>query len=442
MAQNLKQPLAAMARQHARAGEWREARAALMTLTREIIGEPVTKLTINRDQYSLNSLNGFVTLASGSELFFKYHHEEGEEHTIDEYYNAALLKEAGYPVDVPRFQCGEPGRQILFYARRTDRRLADVCRDLELRLDPLLAESVIAAQQRADRHTLDCALESYQQGDPEKIAREPIHQLFSHRLTDDGIRPGFEGRVARFYAGTHVRLGALELDWDTLQHARWRINGEDYPLTVHQLLARSATVLAPAHLSGHGVVCAHGDAHNANVWYEQPVDDAARLVYFDPAFAGKQIPALLAEIKATFHNIFAHPFWLYEPEEAARHYQVQARYQDGVIEIEHNWQLSGLRESFLMSKGRYYWQPLLAFLRSHNCLPPDWQHIIRCGLFCCPTLVMPLRTGAGCTHNPVSTALGWSVAVMLGSGNQAGDDRFSQWLSQMGEPGCTGLYSG
>ena len=117
-----KQPLAAMARIHAKAGEWNAAQAALIQLTTEVIGQSVTSLKINQDQYSLNSLNGFVTLESGESLFFKYHHEEGEEHTIDEYYNAALLKDTGYLVDVPTYQCGEPGRQILFYQKRTDHR--------------------------------------------------------------------------------------------------------------------------------------------------------------------------------------------------------------------------------------------------------------------------------------------------------------------------------
>jgi hypothetical protein len=430
MDQTQKLPLAAMARHHANAGEWNDARTALIQLTEEIIGVAVDTLTINRDQYSLNSLNGFVVLHSGEALFFKYHHEEGEEHTIDEYYNAALLKEAGYPVDVPQYQCGEPGRQILFYRKREDRRLADVCRDLEQKPDPVFASTVIAAQQIADQQTLNCVLTTYATGNPEQIAREPIHQLFYHRLVDAGCAPGFEGRIQRFYEGQTFQLGNISLDWDTLQHACWQINGDRYPITIHRLLTESAIVLNPQHLANHGVVCAHGDAHNANIWFEQSGPQSAHLVYFDPAFAGRQIPALLAEIKATFHNIFAHPFWLYEPDEATRHYQIQVRYQDGVIAMDHNWHLSELRQAFLASKGLNYWQPLLAFLRDRQCLPGNWQQIIRCGLFCCPTLVMPLI--AGKVHNPVSSALGWAIAVMLGSGNESLDDFFSQWLVDQG----------
>ena len=426
-----KQPLAAMARIYAKAGEWEAAQAALIQLTTEVIGLPVTSLTINQDQYSLNSLNGFVALDNDELLFFKYHHEEGEENTIDEYYNAALLKDAGYLVDVPKYQCGEPGRQILFYKKRTDRRLADVCRDAEFSGDDHLNTAIIAAQQIADQQTLVCTLRSFQMGNAALIAREPIHQLFYHRLVDDNLNPGFEGRVKRFYIGQTFQLADCSLDWETFSTAHWQINGQRMRKTVAELMAESAILLNPAYLSEQGVVCAHGDAHNANVWFEKKTDgEDYELVYFDPAFAGRQIPTLLAEIKATFHNIFAHPFWLYEPAIAATRYDVLVRYEAGTIFVEHNWQPSALRQAFLASKTEHYWRPLLQFMQQKGVLPHDWPAIIRCGLFCCPTLVMPLLAGLS-NHNSTSSALGWSVAMMLGSGAEDGSDLMSEWLKHI-----------
>jgi hypothetical protein len=50
---------------------------------------------------------------------------------------------------------------------------------------------------------------------------------------------------------------------------------------------------------------------------------------------------------------------------------------------------------------------------------------MRLALFCCPTLVMNLRAGSASNHNPTSSAIGFSTAMMLGCG---GDDDFSQWL--------------
>ena len=75
-----------------------------------------------------------------------------------------------------------------------------------------------------------------------------------------------------------------------------------------------------------------------------------RLVFFDPAFAGAHLPALLAEIKPTFHNIFAHPDWLYHPADAALELRGQATVRNGVLEVEHDWELPALRAAFLESK--------------------------------------------------------------------------------------------
>src|SRR6516162_4203182 len=45
---------------------------------------------------SLNSINGLVTFRDQRKLFFKSHTEEAEQ--LKEYYNATVLKGAGYPV--------------------------------------------------------------------------------------------------------------------------------------------------------------------------------------------------------------------------------------------------------------------------------------------------------------------------------------------------------
>ncbi|MGL6017411.1 MAG: hypothetical protein ACRC0C_01950, partial [Gibbsiella quercinecans] len=263
-----REPLAAQARALTHAGEWQQAAAKLRQLVGEITSATVTQLAINRDQYSLNSLNGTLTLADGRGLFFKYHHEEGEDHTIEEYYNAELLRDSGFRVDVPLYACGEPGRQILLYRLRHDRRLADVCREIELHQRWDDAAPVIAAQQRADREILALTLPTLQAGEPDAVTREPIHQLFHHRLVSPGAAPGFGGRVAQFYVGQTFTLAQLTLPWAQLKNLRWQINGILYPHTLGELLLQAGELLAPARLAQHGVVTAHGDAHNANVWYE------------------------------------------------------------------------------------------------------------------------------------------------------------------------------
>ena len=306
-----------------------------------------------------------------------------------------------------------------------------MCRDAEWSGDEHLNAAIISAQEIADQQSLACTLRSFQQGNAALIAREPIHQLFYHRLVDDNLNPGFEGRVKRFYLGQTFQLGDCSLDWNTFSTAHWQINGVKMLKTVAELMAESALKLNPENLSEQGVVCAHGDAHNANVWFEKKADGSAyQLVYFDPAFAGRQIPTLLAEIKATFHNIFAHPFWLYEPPIAESRYQAKVHYENGTIFVEHDWQLSNLRQAFLKSKAQNYWRPLLKFMQQKGVLPQDWQAILRCGLFCCPTLVMPLIAGLS-NHNSTSSAVGWSVAMMLGCGAEDNSDLLSDWLKDI-----------
>ena len=111
---------------------------------------------------------------------------------------------------------------------------------------------------------------------------------------------------------------------------------------------------------------------------------------FDPAFAGAHLPALLAEIKPTFHNIFAHPDWLYHPDDAAKQLDCHASVRAGVLHVQHNWEPSPLRRAFLESKQQHVWRPLLA---APLLAGQAWHRYMRLALFCCPTLVMNLRAG-------------------------------------------------
>jgi Ser/Thr protein kinase RdoA (MazF antagonist) len=415
----------ARARALARAGDWAAAGQVVAELVRETFGLDATSATLNRDRYSLNSLNGIVATAEGTEYFFKFHQEEGEGDTVAEYYRAETLREAGYPVDVPVYASREVGRQILLYGRRRDRRFADLCRAAELGEIADMAP-LVAAQEHLDRLIGERYLATLHRASGPEIAAEPIHRLFHARLVDPEAPERLGGRARRFYVGQSFAFPGVTVDWSDIAHRRWRINGVAYRLTLAALFEESRHILAPARLAGPAVV-AHGDAHNANVWYEEAPGAAPRLVFFDPAFAGRHVPALLAEIKATFHNIFAHPFWLYDAPLAAERYRAVVRPDGDDIVVEHDWRLSDLRAALLDSKARAVWRPLLAALKRRGQLPQDWRRVLRCALFCCPTLVMNLRAGGG-AQNPVSSAIGLSVAVMAGSEPAAGGDAISDFI--------------
>jgi hypothetical protein len=204
------------------------------------------------------------------------------------------------------------------------------------------------------------------------------------------------------------------------------VNGIEYRDSLGALFDAAHERLNPSRLTDAGGVVAHGDAHNANVWYEER-DDRARLSFFDPAFAGENIPTLLAEVKTTFHNTLAHPLWLYDPAMAAEHYKASVTLDGSLLRVTTDFMPSSARRALLDVKAEALWRPLLHELKARGMLPADWRRVIRLGLFLCPTLVMNLRAGAT-THNAISSLIGFSVAVMAGSEPAAGDDLISSFI--------------
>jgi len=402
-------------------GRREEAAAAAARLLSEETGTAFADVRINDDRYSLNSVNGTAVDADGRRLFFKFHTEEGEAETVGEYYKAHVLAEAGLPVDLPIKASSTPGRQFLLYAFRNDAKLADVCLRLEAGSDPqgptpfapapFTPDEIVAAQADLDDVTLKAAVASLAPPTPAS-AHEALHQLFHHRLVTPG-EDGLRGRYAQFYAGRQVPVAGLELPWEALADLDWTINGTGYRHTLRALFERSYRLLDPRRLAQLPVLVSHGDAHNANVWIRRGPQGRPELVLFDPAFAGTTIPALLGEVKATFHNIFAHPLWLYTPDLADRAYRVAAKVEGGRIAVTHDWTLGELRSRFLALKRDRYWRPLLQRLHQMQALPVDWETIMRSALFCCPTLVMSQLPGP--ERSPSISLLGLAISVMCGS---------------------------
>lgn len=403
------------------------AEAMLAGFLSDLFGIAVRDVRINFDQYSLNSLNGFFETDEGPR-FFKFHQEEGEEEMRGEYYRAAILADADLPVDQPLLSSTLPGEQILVYRRRQDARFSDVLRALDLSPEPAAIARALAAEAALNDRLLTVARATLHPITPDQSREEPIHQLFHDRLVDPvtGRYPG--GRLAAFYTGKAFALPGVTLDWETLSGARLRLNGVPYRHTLGQLFEAAHARLAPARLADAGGITAHGDAHNANVWYERG-EKADRLVFFDPAFAGANVPSLLAEVKSTFHNILAHPLWLYDSPEVPGRYRAEARFADGTLSLDTDWTPGPVREGLLEVKARHFWQPWLATLKDRGLLPADWEEVVRLALFLCPTLVMNLRAGpdAG-RHNPASSAIGLMVATMAGSRPEAGDDVMSRFF--------------
>jgi hypothetical protein len=398
-----------------RAGAIDQAADAAAGLITEAFGWPVAAVELTLDEYSLNSVSGRVRFTDGHLLFFKFHSEEGEEAHVTEYYRAQLLADAGLPVELPVRVAGQPGRQIALYELRTEPRMADVCAELE-RGDGRLPAGLAAARRALDQVTGEVAVRTLRPGQPG--SSPAIHQLFWRRLTDDAGRfPG--GRYRAWYLDDPA--------YAALAGCRFVINGVGYARTLGEIAADAARLLDPAVLAAGPAVTAHGDDHQGNVWVlSQP--GGAELRLFDPAFAGADIPALLAPVKATYHNVFAHPFWLYHPQEAATRIKVRAGRGDGVIEVSDDAGLPPLRQEIADSIAGLVWTPLLRELARRGELPPDWRATVRAALACCPLLVTNMLARG--RPEPIRY-LGLARTVMAGSEPVDGEDPVSRLLDSV-----------
>lgn len=405
-----------------------QARLELVGLLAELFQIEATDLAINHDQYSLNSLNGFFETTDGS-FFFKFHQEEGEEDMVGEYYRADILANANLPVDKPIYVSNLPGEQILVYRRSNNPRFSDVLRELDFSDDINAQRIAVAAEAELNAKLLQVYSETIHPITPEEAGSEPIHHLFFERMVDpkSGAIPG--GRYKNFYVGKTFKFPGATLNWEEFSNSKLVLNGTPYRHTIFELFDNASKRLNPVNLAKAGGVVAHGDAHNANVWFEKR-NDSARLSFFDPAFAGHHMPALLAEVKATFHNVMAHPLWLYEPDQAVEKFTASSSYNDGVLCIDTNWQMSSVRKQLLDVKADVFWKPFLAILAEKDLLPDDWETEIRLALFLCPTLVMNLRADAD-RHNETSSAIGFLVAAMAGSAPESGKDFVSEFFQKI-----------
>ncbi len=371
-------------------------------LLRTFIGETfpldVAQVELRPLAVSLNSFNGFLTLADGQRLFFKTHTEP--DNVIGEYYRAELLAEAGYPVIQPLFASNEAGRQLLIYEVIDDPSVFDVAWEIETGTDDLLT-ALTTAQNSGDDALLEIYLKTLQHQSAEDASQAPVHQLFFHRLTG--------GRLTRFY-GTNgdeiqAELPGRSTTMAEVRRAKWVVNGQYYQQTLDDLIDRAVRLLHPAQ-SGPAVI-GHGDAHNGNVFFRR---QEQTLLYFDPAFAGSHHP-LLDLTKPLFHNVFA--MWMYFPQVKHEQTSITLRSEGSVWHVEHDYGLHPVREMFLYSKVARVLVPVLLELQERGWLRPDWRDYLKAALFCCPFLTLNLADHE--RFSPEIRLLGLSMAVEMGA---------------------------
>lgn len=347
------------------------AEALLLDFVREIFPDlRPAAVELRPLAVSLNSFNGFLTLADGQRLFFKTHVEPDS--IVGEYYNAEMLARAGYPVIRPLRVSTEYGKQFLIYDLVDASSVFDAARDIERgERGQEDFDALADAQARADALLFQLYDATWQTQSAAAAARAPVHQLFYHRLG---------GRYAQFYRGKHFVLPGDEIMWEALLEKTWTINGIRYHGTLDDTIHEARALLRPDQV-GPSIV-GHGDAHNGNVFFTP-----GGLVYFDPAFGGRHHP-LLDLAKPLFHNVFA--TWMYHPAEVVERLDLRWRFdgRDG-IEVQHTLLPSPVRHMFLQSKVGRVLAPVLDRLPA-----PDSEAILRAALMCCPLLTMNLADRA------------------------------------------------
>lgn len=380
-----------------------QAETLLRDFIAETFGLAVQRVELRPLAVSLNSFNGFVWLEDNQRLFFKTHTEPDT--VIGEYYNAAALAAAGYPIIQPLYASTETGRQLLIYEVVDWASVFDIAWNIECGQSDF-QDILIQAQQRADTQILQIYLRTLQWQDSKIACAAPIHQLFHHRLA--------QGRLERFYGplpgqperdSPAVDLPGGAWAMREVRRVNWEINGQKYDATLDDIIMNALAILVPTQ-SGPSII-GHGDAHNGNVFFDL---DEQSLTYFDPAFAGRHNP-LLDLVKPLFHNVFA--MWMYFPQEKAAQTTVAFGPELDIWRVDYDYRLHPLRRLFLDSKINHVLVPLLKELKHRNWLRTNWRQYLKAALFCCPFLTMNLTDRS--RFPPAISLLGLAMAVEMGA---------------------------
>ena len=390
----------------------------------------IMSAVINESKLSLNSVNGRLD-AEGKKYFFKFHAEENEQEgsANTEYYNAKLLADSGWPVLQPIYTSHQPGMQCAIYdyvdvetafeAYETEeaKRLSGGAYD-EHRLQELLK-----METELCRTIRKSFLTSLELAARDSVKKAPVHQLFYGRLVGTRENPP---RIELYYQNRSVALlDGSAIPFNDFSRMRWEINTVRYEETLEEISAKARNLLNPTRDERVSSVIGHGDDHNGNRFI---INGSYAL--FDPAFAGRQ-PALLSFVKATAHNIFAHPFWFYDPKKLVGRAKIDVTLKNDKIIVNHDWkteELSPLRIKILDIYAEEVWRPLVADLSKRGWLPADWKEYVRKALFCCPFLALNLIDGA--RFAPPQSLLALSKCVELG----AKGNRLMEYFFQKIEP--------
>ena len=351
------------------------------------------KVKINQSTVSLNSVNGFIETESSKKFFFKFHAEEGEEISMDEYYNSQILEESGLPIISPIFKSTNPGEQFLIYEKIEVPTFFDVLEEQDAlflekgHYDEEKRNKILEAEVKLCQKVFSVYKKTLHLASSDDLEKESINQLFFRRLHQEKETP----RVSLFYENKDLELPRGEkINTEDLKDMKWIINREKMDDSLNDLIEKAIKILNPLASDKSPAVTGHGDDHNGNKFAFE-TREGIELKFFDPAFAGLHQHALLSFIKSTFHDVFAHPFWLYDSPKVKPKLNYEIKNKE--VHLDFDWgfaEKAPIRKEILDIKIKEVWQPLISLLKEKDLLSGNYLEYTRLALFCCPFLVFNL----------------------------------------------------
>jgi hypothetical protein len=81
---------------------------------------------------------------------------------------------------------------------------------------------------------------------------------------------------------------------------------------------------------------------------------------------------------------------MYFPREVAQNLQLSVSMRGSDIIVEHNFELTAIRQAIFETKLYDLYVPLRNILRAQGVLPADWEEMVWLAMMCCPLLTINL----------------------------------------------------
>lgn len=261
-----------------------------------LFSRQVSYVKVISNPASLNSVSGSGTI-DGEKYFFKVHIESGSK-SDEEYKQAGLLAEAGWPIYPPSMRSENPDFPLLAYPWTDNPTLFDKLAQSYKNKDSKAVDKDFKLLETMNKSIGESEVKSLKNVSARQASSAPVQMFFVRRFEAGGRIDHWYNPQTTFYL-PGVGAKALVLRWSQIKRAKWVINGQAYPKTLDEIIEEARRVLAFSGENGTWATTSHGDDHAGNIFLGE---DQAQV--FDPAAASDVNPAILSDAKALAHSGF------------------------------------------------------------------------------------------------------------------------------------------